>query len=58
MERQRRRRWQIKDTIVSPWQDLPGWYTPLEIDGMCRLGCFVEAKPVEGEERRVTERVC
>jgi len=56
MEQQRRRRWQIKDTIVSPWQDLPGLYTPLEIDGMRRLGCFVEAKPVDVAQRRVPER--
>ena len=55
MENPRRRRWQVKDTIVSPWQDLPGLYTPLEIDGMRRLGCFEDAKPVECPEPRSTD---
>jgi hypothetical protein len=47
MEKQQRRRWQVKDTVLSPWQDLPGRYTAAEISGMRRQGCFAEATPVD-----------
>jgi len=47
MEKQQRRRWQVKDTVFSPWQDLPGRYTVTEISGMRRQGCFVAATPVD-----------
>jgi len=47
MEQQPRRRWQVKDTVFSPWQDLPGRYTAAEISGMRRQGCFAAATPVE-----------
>jgi hypothetical protein len=45
MDNQQRRRWQVKDTIFSPWQDLPGRYTVTEISGMRRQGCFAAAMP-------------
>jgi hypothetical protein len=44
MNEHRRSRWQIKDTVNSSWENLPGVYTPGEIDGMRRQGCFVEAR--------------
>jgi hypothetical protein len=44
MNEQRRSRWQIKDTVSSPWENLPGVYTPGEIDGMRRQGCFIAAR--------------
>jgi hypothetical protein len=44
MDNQQRRRWQVKDTVLSPWQDLPGLYTAAEISGMRRQGCFAAAK--------------
>ena len=45
MDKQQRRRWQVKDTVLSPWQDLPGRYTAAEISGMRRQGCFAAATP-------------
>ncbi|HTS52848.1 MAG TPA: hypothetical protein VMH26_06205 [Burkholderiales bacterium] len=47
---QHRRRWQVKDTVLSHWQDLPGLYTAAEIDGMQRQGCFAAAKPADRTE--------
>ena len=57
MNEQRRSRWQIKDTVSSPWENLPGVYTAGEIDGMRRQGCFVAARPalaieLAGEEKQ------
>jgi hypothetical protein len=52
MEKQQRRRWQVKDTVFSPWQDLPGRYTAAEISGMHRQGCFAAATPVDDEHQR------
>ena len=56
MNNQHRRRWQIKDTVLSHWQDLPGLYTAAEIDGMRRQGCFAAAKPADGAERSVEDK--
>jgi hypothetical protein len=52
MEKQQRRRWQVKDTVFSPWQDLPGRYTTAEISGMQRQGCFAAATPIEDGDQR------
>jgi hypothetical protein len=52
MEKQQRRRWQVKDTVFSPWQDLPGLYTAAEISGMRRQGCFTAATPVDDADQR------
>ena len=51
MDNQQRRRWQVKDTIFSPWQDLPGRYTVTEISGMRRQGCFAAAMPNDEADR-------
>ena len=50
MNEHRRSRWQIKDSVGSPWENLPGVYTPGEIDGMRRQGCFVAARPAQASE--------
>jgi hypothetical protein len=51
MENQRRR-WQVKDFIVSPWHELPGEYTAAEIFQLRRAGRFLLASPVlDGEPR-------
>ena len=50
MNEHRRSRWQIKDTVNSSWENLPGAYTPGEIDGMRRQGCFVEARLAQGSK--------
>ena len=42
----RRRRWQVKDFIISPWRVLPGVYTPTEIFQLRRAGRFLMATPV------------
>ena len=47
MNEQRRSHWQIKDTVSSSWENLPGLYTPGEIDGMRRQGCFIAARPAQ-----------
>jgi hypothetical protein len=47
-----RRRWQVKDFIVSPWRELPGAYTATEIFQLRRAGRFWLASPVlDGEPR-------
>jgi len=56
MNEQRRSRWQIKDTVSSPWENLPGAYTPGEIDGMRRQGCFVAARLAQGSEPVAEEK--
>lgn len=55
MNEQHRTRWQIKDAISSPWENLPGMYTPGEIDGMRRQGCFVEARLATQESKPAAE---
>ena len=50
MDTLRRHRWRVKDTICSPWQELPGLYTAFEIWGMRRRGYFSAAMPVEETE--------
>jgi len=50
MNEHQRSHWQIKDTASSSWEDLPGVYTPGEIDGMRRQGCFVAARPAQAIE--------
>lgn len=52
MDKQQRRRWQVKDTVLSPWQDLPGLYTAAEISGMQRQGCFAAATPADDADYR------
>jgi hypothetical protein len=50
MDTTRRHRWRVKDTISSPWQELPGLYTAFEIWGMRRRGRFTSAMPIEDAE--------
>ena len=50
MDTLRRHRWRVKDTICSPWQELPGLYTAFEIWGMRRRGYFSAATPIEETE--------
>ena len=52
MNKQQRLRWQVKDTVLSPWQDLPGLYTAAEISGMRRQGCFAAATPAADADHR------
>jgi len=47
MDNQQRRRWRVKDTVLSPWQDLPGLYSAAQISAMQRQGCFAAAAPVD-----------
>lgn len=53
MDTLRRHRWRVKDTICSPWQELPGLYTAFEIWGMRRRGYFSAATPMEESEPTV-----
>src|SRR5262245_17139168 len=55
MDKQQRRRWRVKDTVLSPWQDLPGLYTAAEMSAMQRQGCFEEAAPADAVEYRVRD---
>jgi len=50
MDTLRRHRWRVKDTICSPWQELPGTYTAFEIWRMRRQGRFSAATPIEETE--------
>jgi hypothetical protein len=50
MDTLRRHRWRVKDTIYSPWQELPGLYTAFEIWGMRRRGRFATATPIDEAE--------
>jgi hypothetical protein len=50
MDTLRSHRWRVKDTIFSPWQELPGLYTAFEIWGMRRRGYFSAAMPIEETE--------
>ena len=50
MDTLRRHRWRIKDTICSPWHELPGLYTAFEIWGMRRRGRFTAALPMDEAE--------
>lgn len=38
-----KRRWRVKDSIYSPWRDLPGTYTGAEIWAMLNRGRFSDA---------------
>jgi hypothetical protein len=38
-----KRLWRVKDTIFSPWRDLPGIHTSTEIWQMRNEGRFVDA---------------
>jgi hypothetical protein len=55
MDKQLRRRWRVKDTVLSPWQDLPGLYTAAEISGMQRQGCFAAATPADAADYRARD---
>jgi hypothetical protein len=55
MDKQQRRRWRVKDTVLSPWQDLPGLYTAAEISGMQRQGCFAAATAADEADYRVQD---
>ncbi len=50
MDTLRRHRWRVKDTICSPWQELPGLYTAFEVWGMRRRGRFTAAMPIDDAE--------
>jgi hypothetical protein len=51
MDDQNRRRWEVKDTILSDWRELLGEFTAQEIWEMRRKGDFWVALPVrEGHE--------
>jgi hypothetical protein len=55
MDKLLRRRWRVKDTVLSPWQDLPGLYTAAEISGMRRQGCFAAATPADVADYRTRD---
>jgi hypothetical protein len=55
MENNQLRRWRVKDTVLSPWQDLPGRYTAAQISGMHRQGCFAAAMPVDDAGHRLQD---
>jgi len=55
MDKQQRRRWRVKDTVFSLWQDLPGLYTVAEIAGMQRQGCFAAATPSDGADYQIQD---
>jgi hypothetical protein len=42
-----KRRWRVKDTIYSPWRDLPGTHAGVEIWAMLNSGRFWDAMPVD-----------
>jgi hypothetical protein len=42
-----KRRWRVKDTADSPWRDLPGEYTTVEILRMRIEGFFAAAIPAD-----------
>jgi len=56
MDTLRRHRWRVRDTICSPWQELPGLYTAFEIWSMRRRGCFSAAVPIEDTEVALAPR--
>ena len=41
------RHWRLKDTIYSPWRDLPGTHTGAEIWAMLNRGRFSDAMPAD-----------
>jgi hypothetical protein len=43
----RPRRWRIKDTMLSPWRELSGLHTRLDIWQMRLEGCFAVAEALE-----------
>lgn len=42
-----KRRWRVKDTIYSPWRDLPGTHTGAEIWEMLNRSRFSDAMPAD-----------
>lgn len=54
MEHEPRRRWQVKTTVFSDWQELTGKHTAREVWAMRRKGKFAVAIPVDNVQRNET----
>ena len=50
MDDQNRRRWEVKDDVLSDWRELPGEFTAKEIWEMRQKGDFWVALPVLKKE--------
>jgi hypothetical protein len=48
MDSYRKRRWITRETLFSPWRELPGLYTAQEVWAMRQKGRFTVAIPMEG----------
>ena len=47
MDKSDLRRWKVRDTLFSPWRELPGRYTAAEICGRRANSEFKVAVPIE-----------
>jgi hypothetical protein len=50
MDDQNRRRWEVKDEVLSDWRELPGEFTAKEIWEMRQKGDFWVALPMLKKE--------
>jgi hypothetical protein len=53
-DQQQPRRWRVRDTLFSPWRELPGRYTATEIWERRARGEFKVAVPVVEASRNQT----
>jgi hypothetical protein len=55
MDNYRKRRWITKETMFSPWRELPGQHTAQEIWAMRQKGRFTVAIPMDRLESNLAD---